>query len=354
MAIIIPSKNIYQRDNKKMIDNAIANVSFNENIYNRNVIEMYSEENASTLSTESHTQTYVGDWGTGGEAKRVRFELDCVYHLYTFTATASEAIRDDEIRLLTYITTQGNTQAGNFDNYEYLAKQQYIDYTIDNIPLPIPASTDYSEIAEFCNEKIKEKLVFSIESINNYRIDTALSYLKSINVYLVEETIANGVWGSTTRNQIGVYPNVTGLQLSLFLNYSQVVKTAKTIGKTGLTNALSENELLQDKTLISGQKASEFISNAILTSYKNGKETATLLCDISNYYDENGNKVISIDSENMSFRLYDEVIPMLFNYDGRDVPMSRKKDGSTKTFIVVGSNIFYDGAVWQKLSLQEA
>ena len=353
MAIIIPSKNIYQKDNKKIIDNAIANVSFNESIYNRNIIEMYSQANASNLSTKSHTQTYIGEWGTGGEAKRVRFELDCIYHLYTFTATASEAIRDDEIRLLSYITTQGNTQEENFDNYEYLVKNQDVDYTIENIPLPIPASTDYSEIAQFCNEKIKEKLVFEFENVTDYRASVALSYLKSVNVYLVEETLLNGVWGSTTRNHIAVDPSVTVLALSLFLNYSQTTQTAKTIGRTGLTHALSDNELLQNKTLVNGKKASEFISNAILTSYKNGKETATLLCDISNYYDENGNKVISIDGENMSFRLYDEVIPMVFNYDGQDIPMSKRKDGSTKTFIVVGSNIFYDGAVWQELSLQE-
>jgi hypothetical protein len=45
---------------------------------------------------------------------------------------------------------------------------------------------------------------------------------------------------------------------------------------------------------------------------------------------------------------------MVFTADGIDTPMSKRKDGSTKSFIVVGSNIFYDGAVFQELSLQEA
>lgn len=353
MAIIIPSKHIYQRENKKMIDNAIANVSFNENIYNRNVIEMYSNENASTSSTEVHSENYIGSWGTGGEAKRVRFELECSYHQYDFSARSSEPIRDDEIQLLSHITTVGNTQGENFDNYEYLIKNKEIDYTIENIPLPIPASTDYSEISQFCIDLIQEKIGFSIVSVSDYDVSVALSYLKSIKVYLTEETLYNGVWGNTVRVEIGVSLIITELALSLFLNYSKVTATAKTIGLTGLTHALEKNELLQVGTLINGEKATNYLATQILTAYKNGKETATLLCGINDYFDENGNKIISTDTERMSFRMYDEVIPMVFTADGIDTPMSKRKDGSTKSFIVVGSNIFYDGAVFQELSLQE-
>ena len=66
-------------------------------------------------------------------------------------------------------------------------------------------------------------------------------------------------------------------------------------------------------------------------------------------------KTISTTNENlpMSFRLHDEVIPMIYGANGEDVPMSRKQDGSPKVFEVVGSNIIYDGAVWQELTLQE-
>ena len=40
--------------------------------------------------------------------------------------------------------------------------------------------------------------------------------------------------------------------------------------------------------------------------------------------------------------------------DGKDTPMSLKENGSPKEFIVRGRKIFYDGAVWQELYLQEA
>lgn len=98
---------------------------------------------------------------------------------------------------------------------------------------------------------------------------------------------------------------------------------------------------------------SEYLANNILNQYANGKETATLLCDISDYYDESGEKVIDIKTNKMSFRLHDEVIPYVYGADGKDKPMSKKQDGSAKVFEVVGSNIIYDGAVWQELTLLE-
>lgn len=90
--------------------------------------------------------------------------------------------------------------------------------------------------------------------------------------------------------------------------------------------------------------------------YKNGKETVTIRCSISDYFDyESKEKVIAIDNltGKMRFEIYDQVIPMVYGADGKDHPISTYKDRSPKVFQVLGSNIFYDGAVWQELSLQE-
>lgn len=88
--------------------------------------------------------------------------------------------------------------------------------------------------------------------------------------------------------------------------------------------------------------------------YAKGKETATIRCSISDYYDEKGEKVIATNNSNkMAFDIYDEVIPYSYGADGNDKPLSRHKDGSPKTFVVLGTRIFYDGAVWQELTLQE-
>lgn len=95
------------------------------------------------------------------------------------------------------------------------------------------------------------------------------------------------------------------------------------------------------------------LANDILQQYANGKETATLLCDISDYYDESGTKAIDSKGGKMTFYLHDKVIPMVYGTDKKDHPMSKYKDGTPKVFEVIGSKVFYDGAVWQELTLLE-
>jgi hypothetical protein len=118
-------------------------------------------------------------------------------------------------------------------------------------------------------------------------------------------------------------------------------------------HSLSSNELLQDSGKTNDIAITQNLANNVLRQYANGKETATLLCDIADYYYENGEKAIDIKTNKMSFRLHDEVIPYVFGANRQDQPMSRYQDGLPKVFEVVGSNIIYDGAVWQELTLLE-
>lgn len=57
----------------------------------------------------------------------------------------------------------------------------------------------------------------------------------------------------------------------------------------------------------------------------------------------------------MTFEVGNLVIPMIsdVNLPHTDIPMSKKPDGTPKQFRIVGIDFIYDGAVWQKLSLQE-
>lgn len=55
----------------------------------------------------------------------------------------------------------------------------------------------------------------------------------------------------------------------------------------------------------------------------------------------------------MLFEQYDEVIPMVIDKNGQDNPMSFYKDGKPKKFKVLSVRPYFDGAVWQELSLQE-
>ena len=65
-------------------------------------------------------------------------------------------------------------------------------------------------------------------------------------------------------------------------------------------------------------------------------------------------KVESISLETpMCFEVGDQVIPMVYGANGQDRPMSLYSDMTPKIFQVLAVKPYYDGAVWQELTLQE-
>ena len=95
------------------------------------------------------------------------------------------------------------------------------------------------------------------------------------------------------------------------------------------------------------------LSEQIIGEYNDGKETATILCSIADYFSDGGSISISTKTQKMSFNIGDKTIPMVYGFDGQDHPMSNYMDGTPKVFRVVGLKFIYDGAVWQELTLQE-
>lgn len=64
-------------------------------------------------------------------------------------------------------------------------------------------------------------------------------------------------------------------------------------------------------------------------------------------------KIYTNDKIPMTFVEGDVVIPYIMGANGYEEPISAYNDGTAKSFQVVGTNIYYDGAVWQELTLQE-
>jgi hypothetical protein len=92
-----------------------------------------------------------------------------------------------------------------------------------------------------------------------------------------------------------------------------------------------------------------------LSSYENGKETATVRCSIGDYYDtENGLTITPKTDSKMTFEIGDKVVPMVRNSKGQDNALSSYSNGTAKVFNVVGEKYIYDGAVWQELTLRES
>lgn len=139
--------------------------------------------------------------------------------------------------------------------------------------------------------------------------------------------------------------------------YDDSITAAKNILK------LPSNELVQgDNTY--GYKADavnavnysdKFVAE-VFDRYKNGKETATLLCSVGKYYDLEGNLVVDAENADSSIapllKKYDIVVPYVMTSRG-EAPLSTDVSGNPKQFQIIGVNISYNGIPRQEIVIQE-
>lgn len=126
-------------------------------------------------------------------------------------------------------------------------------------------------------------------------------------------------------------------------------------GYLSLKTTTSIGQLNEEIECYTEEYSSKYFSEKVIDRYKNGKETAEILCGINDYFSDVGDKVISDTGETgkMTFEIGDIVIPQTLSANGVDAPLSRYENGNPKQFEVVGAKFIYDGAVWQELTLQE-
>ena len=417
MAIKIPSKKIYNKSIQKVRDNAFDKVFVETTIispYNEYNVPVYivsSEPNYGVWNEEEKfVESQFGETvdGTTYTAFSIAYaKLDARYgnigviNIPIFLENKyisqifSEKDKDGEnnikYRIIGDIRTGkckvNFSRTGNYQKYQYnrvgeieeydvetKKDQTYYSYDMKQIDQPEKYTSPFyaSSNAKTSNTNATSEIYFEDNSTistakpsinDNYFVfgDTDSSFLHFIvGLYRVvaadtiDETTAefsnslNGIFTEYTpkKIEVSIYGNTIGIDLT---------DGTVTVGEGNSPFSLSGNELLQESNTTNGEKTTKVLADNILEQYKNGKETATILCEIANYFDyDTEEKKISIDnSEKMCFDIGDRVIPMTFSYSGKDVPMSLYKDGSPKVFSVVGTKIFYDGAVWQELTLQE-
>ena len=125
---------------------------------------------------------------------------------------------------------------------------------------------------------------------------------------------------------------------------------------SGESFRIESNELIQKGAKVNGVELTKFLADNIIKEYSDGKETVELVCDISKYYDYYSGeawKSIGDNWQAMTFKIGDIVIPMARSATGEDKPMSLYSNGKPKQFRVIDRSVYYDGAVWQKINLQE-
>lgn len=239
------------------------------------------------------------------------------------------------------------------------SNKENIDFTIfslqeSNTPT-IPSPYISSEIVNWFGKS----LFVSMTQVN-FLLETTdwlyVTYNTSVKINLETQNFENGEWVSDFTETIYSKTGTAYSKYTLYINNSAMADETILIGDTQTAYSLPTNELFTRSCYVGNSRLGTYVANEIVSNYSSGKETATVLCSISNYYDEDGNQVKFDDGDNMVFEIYDVVIPMKYvvgDNDFVDIPISQTENQTPKSFVVIGVEIFYDGAVWQKLTLQE-
>ncbi len=413
MSIRIPSKNIYKPQNSKIIDNVIEQIEVHakqvvpKNDYGTavNTMKIDAEQSAGTTIASDFkienkvafvskvqnqwSATYLSGFAQLSSYKTIRRYInipkfyngifisnvktgqDIKYILsgkittYNASATWDASINVNEETL---------TVSPNFSNLNITdGKEERTKFSIpDKIDVTIYNSDNSVSVQLILPSPLKSELPYSYTDQNkNYA-------LGEINIVVAcRQTLLKGEGRINSFDYD--FPNISSinmtgavsdfvaetLEITFYGDTLSIDLTDTTEYINGETtkkvHSFDGNELMQTSNYIVGENDEKI--NAIQEMYgrtqklyRNGKETATLLCSISDYYDyTTQEKAISLENDNlpMVFDIGDKVIPMVFGSNLEDQPMSLYQDGTAKVFQVIGTNIIYDGAVWQELTLQE-
>ena len=413
MAIIIPSKNIYNKQNSPLVKNQIkkaeinaADISIlneeNVSVHNTSVADFadvadYVDKDISTVRYSHATGLGSPQYLYSGTVAYAKY--DC-YKKITKTLSLNRAIKDNKyISAITEYKYAGDGNSKNNLTYTIYGKKKKgvtsatwqtdlnsSDLSVVQGDIIYSEPTEISEADEIIQlpEKIIAKYEGSTPTGVNAEVNLVFKENEDLLVYsenknkfeigieipvgirtttlsgFVAQTLESGtnlpieLQGTyelyePTRVEISIF----GDMLSLDISESNLV-----YGETSSSSnfVLSDNELLQVTNSYLGENALNKLSQSVFAQYQNGKETLELTCSISDYYEKgNESPVISITDaqKRMLFENGDIIEPYLMNELGQDVPISQKADGTAMQFKIVGTKRIFDGACWQKLICQE-
>lgn len=419
MAIVIPSKNIYQKENPKVRDNVIERIEVGavevvpDNEYETPVYngDFYINEEEINKKTNTNKKDFQATVSTSSMGAITGVLFSCVYFENTlgYYDTTIKIKRKKDNQFITelyngveeingeekekeilYYSVSGNlttqnisstvTYNGNenFNNNAPMGAILYDDKTLTTkdgtlefpkLPITVTKTNGSifpnltSKVVGLSNEEYYQITPYTEEDDYIEIFIHALCYMQNKKMVGIDSTTAiastknisiSGEYEEYKAEKITItaYGNTIGIDL--------VDKTIYINGETQKkVHSIDGNELMQTTNYIKdtygNANSIEKMYGDTQLAYSRGKETATIRCSISDYYEENGEKKISIDKSTgrMSFKIGDKIIPMVYTSGGVDRAMSNYQDGSPKVFEVLGVRKYYDGAVWQELSSQE-
>lgn len=332
MAIIIPASQIYKiLSNDKIIDNSFSGVQGEEDVY---------DSNYGVVSQEITIQLYSwNDNGTGtfidNYLNRLYFQNDDIYNISVvnktdgayLTITLPFTINKRVSGLTVYSKNKGmyNTYRVNSNNIEL--------HTNNNVRID-SYEQSYNGETNFTITITSKKI---LDEVNCWYYPELTFYIEASYYDIDKSTISKG------RNNFYNIPYNELLQKGI--NY----KLAETVFLN------EETDDVVWRSTVSAMSLSEYFYNSFVSSWRKGKETATILCSIGEYYNKQNELSISTKNNNlpMLFNIGDLVIPYIPIENGKTSPLSIKQNGKEKIFKVTQVRPYFDGAFWQELQLQE-
>lgn len=402
MFIQIPSKKIYSIDNPKIRNNPIDKIEVNASKVNTLVetdVQVYSEitdEVGGLRERETARQLNYGSTSSGvpwayayssyaPQYATIYIDIPQSYdgkvieRLYTgktdegkpqisvsITAHKYESPITQNIR----VNSAGSYFIGDIEYNDEDVTYQIVRYSTTDLSRKVGNEVTYSNATAIANINHTDET--AIPYSVNFNPLTGI-YSIAIRVLVGTEIVKLGGHAFVSRNTSGFDILATGTASrhyakTLEISVNGDIRTIElqdsliTVGSSIGKNIFSveNNEFLQTTNYYQSQDTSAitYLFGETLKHYKNGKETAIIRTSIGEYYYDNGNLAISTKqtingNTKMCFDVGDIVVPMIYGADGKDRPMSLYRDGTPKMFRVCGTKIYYDGAVWQELSLQE-
>jgi hypothetical protein len=353
MAKIIPSKNIYNRQNNKIIKNHINGVSatigtvqssnqeignFHLNIHQEETAKMFwfdyiQYKDANSIATLENVKT-IGNRLIGN-----------VLHIgFRFTLSSVGSFIDvDSITANVSFKVRYGVVYGSSANYSLHSDASYKLSDISDVEnIKISFNDAYAKQTGVLSQQDFVNPLYIIWSNNTMSNNTTRSEKVIVDLYMPYRcTLSSAPTDANGNVQKQMYSGcaVTDVNISFYGNVLDLNATKDEKYGSEPFYDLKTNEMFFDTSVYQNTDLFSSLSKRIVTAYKNGKETAVIRC--------------SVPEDLSVFEIGDEVIPMVYGADGVDRPMSRYKDGTQKVFNVVGTKFIYDGAVWQELTLQE-
>ena len=358
MAIVITASQIYNIvENNKIIDNQIDGTEGEDgDYYEQTDNSIYTEQVDNFQATNPFGLDYFSNnWVETDSSTRIRPGFRVWFSGVMRTIELNSKIQPDTIDVSAKIKTDWDSSGSSADKTSISVINQEIEDLVFQ-DIPNYAGIDLSTIMNYANEQfaittIKYKYYYSSNGINiTEEFVTQVQYVSE-----KQTKNADGSWGNSEYNYSDdMYIHVQEFSFDVRCTIYNIENENFSYGGNKKFQ-INSNELLLNDTLINNKKISEYNYEQITKNWLNGKETATLQCSIGEYYDEDGNLVISTQNNDlpMLFNIRDTVIPYIPIAGGDTEPMSKRKDGSPKLFVVTQVRPYFDGAFWQEIQLQE-